>query len=86
MGKKEESNTNQIEITKKQKRFYDKQWVKRSALVLVADIVIVYTAFFLALLFRFDLSFDNIPKYYLSRYLWIMPLWCLLTCVVFYTR
>ena len=84
MGKIEDNSTDQKKKIKKMKRFLDKQWVKHSALVLFADIVIVYVSFFLALLFRFDLSFGNIPKYYLSRYLWIMPLWCLITCVVFY--
>ena len=78
MGKKVEAKQN------KTKRLLDRQWVKNSALVLLADILVVYASFFLALFFRFDLSFGAIPDQYLTTYLWIMPLWCLLTCVVFY--
>ena len=77
MGKKENK-------TKKNRWILDKQWVKNSAVVLLADVLVVYASFFLALFFRFDLSFSSIPDYYLSRYLWIMPLWCILTFVVFY--
>ena len=80
MGKKVEAKQN------KTKRLLDRQWVKNSALVLLADILVVYASFFLALFFRFDLSFGAIPDQYLTTYLWIMPLWCLLTCVVFYKR
>ena len=78
MGKKVEPKTN------KPKRLLDRQWVKNSALVLLADILVVYASFFLALFFRFDLSFSNIPDQFLTTYIWIMPLWCILTCVIFY--
>ena len=63
---------------------YDSQWIKRSALIALADIIVIWVAFFCALWIRFDFSFDAIPNRYFNQYIYIAPLWCILTVVVFY--
>ena len=59
-------------------------WVRNATLVLIADVLVVLFSWFFALFIRFDLSIGNIPTGYLETYAWTMPLWCLLTVVVFY--
>ena len=63
---------------------YDSQWIKRSALIALADILAVWAAFFCALWIRFDFSVGAIPDHYFNQYVYIAPLWCILTVVVFY--
>ena len=38
----------------------NKKWIRNAIIVMLADIVFTYFAFFLALLLRFDFSFDKI--------------------------
>ncbi len=78
MGKEESKKVN------KSGRLFSKQWLKNSALIMLADIFVVCFSFFFALFMRFDASISNIPNNYLKTYVQIMPLWCILTCVVFY--
>ena len=59
-------------------------WVKRAFLITIADVLAVFLVFFLALLFRFDLSFSSVPREYLEMYVYLAPLWSLFTVVVFY--
>ena len=68
--------------TKKQQN--NTQWVKRAILILLADVFVVLFSYFAALFIRFEFSLASIPTRYLETYLWMMPLWCVLTCVVFY--
>ena len=63
---------------------YDSRWITRAALILIADIIAVWAAFFFALWLRFDFSFGSIPDMYFEQYLYIAPLWCVFTFVVFY--
>lgn len=53
-------------------------------MIVIADIFVVLFSYFAALFIRFEFSLANIPTVYLETYLWMMPLWCLLTWVVFY--
>ena len=59
-------------------------WMRNAFLVFMADVLVILVAYFLALLIRFDFSIGSIPDAYIDGYLWAMPLWCVLTCVVFY--
>lgn len=69
--------------TNKNKQLNSK-WIKRATLIVIADIFVVLFSYFAALFIRFEFSLANIPTIYLETYLWMMPLWCVLTCVVFY--
>ncbi len=60
------------------------QWIKRAILILLADVFVVLFSYIAALFIRFEFSLSGIPAKYLETYLWMMPLWCVLTCVVFY--
>jgi FlaA1/EpsC-like NDP-sugar epimerase len=62
----------------------DKKWISRAFIVLLADIIATAGSFFMALLFRFDYNYNSIPEEYLTMYVWLIPLWCLFTVVVFY--
>ncbi|MCR5803814.1 MAG: polysaccharide biosynthesis protein [Clostridia bacterium] len=69
---------------KTKRQFNNSQWIKRAILVLLADIFVVLFSYFAALFLRFEFSFAAIPTKYLETYIWMMPLWCVLTGVVFY--
>ena len=53
-------------------------------MVLLADIFVILFSDFFALFVRFDFSIGSIPMVYIEGFLWAMPLWCVLTVVVFY--
>ena len=57
--------------------------ISRSLVVLALDILIVWMAFFFALWARFDFSINRIPKVYLETYIFIIPIWCVITVAVF---
>lgn len=59
-------------------------WIRNAIFVMLADIVSTYIAFFLALLLRFDFSFDKIESDYLNWYLYLLPLWCAFVVIIFY--
>ena len=61
-----------------------KGWVRRAIVVLFADILATFVSFFAALLFRFDLHYSAVPSNFLEFFLYLVPLWCLFTVVVFY--
>lgn len=69
---------------KTKRQLNNSQWIKRAILVLIADIFVVLFSYFAALFIRFEFSLAAIPTRYLETYLWMMPLWCVLTGVVFY--
>jgi len=70
--------------TQKTRKLNSSQWIKRAILILLADVFVVLFSYFAALFIRFEFSIESIPKRYLETYVWMMPLWCVLTCVVFY--
>ena len=61
-----------------------KKWVRNALIIMLADIVAVFFCGFMALLLRFDFSFDGIPVEYFNWYLYMTPLWCAFVVVVFY--
>lgn len=62
----------------------DMQWVVRSSIVAVLDIVVILAAYLAALLLRFDFLFSRIPEEYLAGYTMSMPFWIVATLVAFY--
>ncbi len=68
------------------KRPYTKtghEWIWRALVIAVIDIIIIFGAYFLALLLRFD-SYARIPKTYLGYYWKLIWIYALITVVVFY--
>ena len=61
-----------------------KKWVRNALIVMLGDIVATFFCGFMALLLRFDFSFDSIPVDYFNWYLYLTPLWCAFIVVVFY--
>lgn len=59
-------------------------WVLHAVLLMIVDVAILMLAYFLALYFRFDLSFENIPHYYFRGYVDSMPYFIVTTITVFY--
>lgn len=55
-----------------------------SILLAVYDIMAVNVSYFLALLFRFDGFFSQIPDYYVRAYVKFIPLYTILCLVIFY--
>lgn len=55
-----------------------------SILLAVYDIMAVNVSYFLALLFRFDGFFSQIPDYYVSAYVKFIPIYTILCLVIFY--
>ena len=76
--------TEKLENNTGKKIFKDYKWARNALLVFLADILVILFSYFFALYIRFDFSFGSIPDKYLNGYLWVMPLWCILTVVVFY--
>lgn len=79
----EEANTEKMNAGEKMTRL-GQSWVLHAVLLMAADMAILFIAYFLALYFRFDLSFKNIPHYYFSGYLNSMPYFIVVTITVFY--
>lgn len=55
-----------------------------SILLAVYDIMAVNVSYFLALLFRFDGFFSQIPDYYIRAYVKFIPIYTILCLVIFY--
>lgn len=62
----------------------DLQWLAHTIVVVLADVIAILAAYFAALWLRFDCQFSRIPKPYFQTYLRIMPVWCLVTIVIFF--
>ena len=68
--------------SKKTSRF--QHWHKVSLYLMLYDIAAVCAAYFLALWFRFDCSFSEIPKNYLYSYASFIPFYAVICIVVFH--
>lgn len=60
------------------------QWIYKSLLLCLADILIVMSSYAIALLMRFDFQMEMIPKEYIAGYFWSMPFWIVSTIVIYY--
>lgn len=68
------------QVTKKWKL----QWIYKSLLLCLADVLIIMGSYFMALVMRFDFRIDMIPDEYMAGYLWSMPFWLVSTIVIYY--
>lgn len=68
------------QVTKKWKL----QWIYKSLLLCLADVLIIMGSYFMALVMRFDFQIDMIPDEYMAGYLWSMPFWTVSTIVIYY--
>lgn len=62
----------------------DYVWMRRAFVLLFFDVISIMASYMAALLLRFDLIFSNIPRGYLTGYIWSMPYWATISIVVFY--
>lgn len=60
------------------------QWIYKSLLLCLVDMIIVMGAYFMALVMRFDFQVAMIPEEYLAGYFWSMPFWIVSTIVIYY--
>lgn len=68
------------QVTKKWKL----QWIYKSLLLCLADVLIIMGSYFMALVMRFDFRIDMIPDEYMAGYLWSMPFWIVSAIVIYY--
>ena len=61
-----------------------KSWISRAVVILFLDVLSTCFAFFMALYIRYDFKFKDIDPMYLEWMMYLVPLWCLFTFVVFY--
>ena len=86
------SGNNQETNRKKKKQEAEKRktgvleysWLRKAAVFMIADILIIAFSYFAALMIRFDFVFSNIDREYVMGYVWSMPYWIIASIVVFY--
>ncbi|MDY5895506.1 MAG: nucleoside-diphosphate sugar epimerase/dehydratase [Oscillospiraceae bacterium] len=71
-------------LSVRSKKFHIEHWYIMSILLAVYDIMAVNVSYFLALLFRFDGFFSQIPDYYVRAYVKFIPIYTILCLVIFY--
>ncbi len=61
-------------------------WMRLQKMTLlgVLDVISVLGAYFLALLLRFEFRFSEIPDRFVTGYLQTIPIWCVVTVLVFF--
>lgn len=64
-------------------KFHIEHWYFISILLVIYDIMAVNISYFLALLFRFDGYFSQIPKHYIDAYVKFIPIYSVICIVVF---
>ena len=62
----------------------NKQWLRRTSVILFMDVLIILAAYLFSLLLCFDFRYSEIPQDYLIAYGWSMPFWVISTIVVYY--
>lgn len=67
----------------KKKILLFRNWRATAALLLALDALIVWASYFLALWFRFDCTYSNIPKEYMLRYVQFLPIYMIVTWIVY---
>ena len=81
-----DNGSNQTEEGKREHRYHlnFRSWFARALVILLCDVLSTFFAFFMALYIRYDFKFRDIEPMYLEWMLYLVPLWCLFTFVVFY--
>ncbi|MBR3972388.1 MAG: polysaccharide biosynthesis protein [Oscillospiraceae bacterium] len=68
----------------KEKLTGNREWLSRAILLMLADVMSMAGSYFFALLLRYEFMFNDIAPEFLEGFVDSIPLWCLLTLVVFY--
>ena len=81
-----DNGSNQTEEGKREHRYHlnFRSWFARALVILFCDVLSTFFAFFMALYIRYDFKFKDIDPMYLEWMMYLVPLWCLFTFVVFY--
>lgn len=66
------------------KNLDNREWKRRVVLIAFLDVASIACSYFFALLMRFDFRFSAIETHFIQGYLKALPLWCVVTLVVFY--
>lgn len=66
------------------KKFHIEHWYFIAALLVIYDLMAVNISYFIALLFRFDGYFSQIPHYYIEAYVKFVPIYSVLSVVIFF--
>ncbi len=66
------------------RKFHIEHWHKVAALLMTYDLLAVFVSYFLALVFRFDFIFSEIPDRYFDAYLRYLPINAVICVVVFW--
>lgn len=56
-------------------------WLKSAAVVAFCDVLIIFGAYFFALMARFDFSLQEVDTRFFEAYVKIMPFWCAVTII-----
>ena len=75
------SNEERIQLNKKKKV---QHWQKVTLYLAAYDVVAVTTAYFLALLIRFDMQFSRIPISYLHAWEYFAPVYAIICIFIFH--
>ena len=81
---KDDRNVNSTTSINNNKRFKLEHWQIVAAFFMLFDAIAVMGAYFLALWFRFDCNYTEIPAKYLLAYLKFAPIIIVATVIVFW--
>ena len=70
--------------SKPKQKFRIETWHIKAIFLMVYDIMAINISYFLALWIRFDGVFSEIPEKYLDPYVYFIPLYSIITLVIFY--
>ena len=60
------------------------KWVRIAGLLMLWDIIAIHISYFIALWFRFDCRYSNIPRFYLAQYAYSITVYSIMSVVVFW--
>ncbi len=69
---------------KAKRKLHIETWQIRSAFLMAYDVMVINVSYFLALWIRFDGIFSAIPEKYLDPYVYFIPIYTVISLVVFY--
>ena len=72
------------EVKAMKKHTIGKRWPVTSTLLMIYDAIVVFGAYFIALLVRFDFQFSQIPKEYFDEWLRFSPIYVLFCLIIFF--
>lgn len=71
-------------LTVKKRKFHIETWHVLSAFLMIYDVMAINISYFIALWFRFDGVFSEIPEEYLEPYINFLPIYTVASLAIFY--